>query len=60
MLVDLSSLVDEVKNRLARKQGLSAVATAPTPSVSENVSGLAQKLEEVKVDNTSKSEDAGV
>lgn len=49
VLVDLASLVDEVKARLARK----------SPSL-VNVDGLAEQLKETNVEGTAKSEDAGV
>lgn len=55
VLVDLTSLIPEVKARLARKN-------SGTSTDSEAVAGLAQKLEgvDVKADTTAKTADAGI
>jgi histidyl-tRNA synthetase len=53
VLVDLSTLTDEVKTRLAKKQSQTS-ATA-------DISGVTQQLETVKVEaEAPKTEDAGV
>lgn len=55
VLVDLTSLIPEVKTRLARKN-------SGTSAESEAFAGLAQKLEgvDVKADTTGKTADAGI